>query len=89
MVESDAKVVVDAINLNIDYEDYFGLRIGACKSYLSLLRDVSLKFIYRSANMCAHSLAQLALSSDRDSVWEGETPSVISDLLARDCAVLA
>ncbi|KAM6582578.1 hypothetical protein CsatB_009580 [Cannabis sativa] len=66
VIETDALVVVQAIQSSILMPSQFGLLVGDCRVLLSSLNNVSLKFVKRSANKAAHCLArESCFSSDR------------------------
>ncbi|XP_060966242.1 uncharacterized protein LOC133034831 [Cannabis sativa] len=58
VIETDALVVVQAINSSILMPSQFGLLVGDCRALISSLNNVSLKFVKRSANRAAHCLAR-------------------------------
>ncbi|KAM6558367.1 hypothetical protein CsatA_027606 [Cannabis sativa] len=65
VIETDALVVVQAINSSILMPSQFGLLVGDCRILLSSLNNISLKFVKRSANRVAHCLArESCFSSD-------------------------
>ncbi|KAM6589465.1 hypothetical protein CsatA_012070 [Cannabis sativa] len=65
VIETDALVVVQAINSSILMPSQFGLLVGDCRALISSLNNVSLKFVKRSANRAAHCLArESCFSSD-------------------------
>ena len=59
-VESDCLVVIQSIRSKVEMPSYFGRIILDCKRYLSELqsKNISVKFIRRSANALAHCLAK-------------------------------
>ena len=55
-----------------------------CKEYLSSFPSFSFRHIYREANSVADRLAHFACSSSIDSIWLGESPAIIQDVLYED-----
>ncbi|KAK3190102.1 hypothetical protein Dsin_029663 [Dipteronia sinensis] len=70
IVESDAKVVVNIVNLGVVPSADIG-NIIADILYLIHSNPSTVSFIPRIANSVAHSLAKLAISSTKDNVWFG------------------
>ncbi|XP_060961018.1 uncharacterized protein LOC133031516 [Cannabis sativa] len=65
VIETDALVVVQAINSSFSMPSQFGLLVGDCRTLMSSLNNVSLKFVKRFANRAAHCLArESCFSSD-------------------------
>lgn len=63
MVESDAQVVINAINNKNNDESYFGLVIEDCRTLAANFSYILFQFSCRIANNAAHVLATHALNS--------------------------
>uniref|UniRef100_A0A803NJ40 RNase H type-1 domain-containing protein n=1 Tax=Cannabis sativa TaxID=3483 RepID=A0A803NJ40_CANSA len=58
VIESDALVVVQAVNSSIKMPSQFRMLVRDCLSLLSSLNNVSLSFVKRSTNRAAHLVAR-------------------------------
>lgn len=66
LIESDCLIVVQAVTSSMAMFSPFGLLVKDCRALLSMLCNVSLHFVKRSANNVAHSIARASCSqSDR------------------------
>ncbi|KAK2650369.1 hypothetical protein Ddye_017858 [Dipteronia dyeriana] len=68
VIESDAKVVVDLVNVGVASSADIGLVVNDILSLL-ICFPISISFVPRSANSFAHSLAKLVVSSVEDLFW--------------------
>ncbi|XP_060959242.1 uncharacterized protein LOC115700001 [Cannabis sativa] len=59
LIETDCLTVVQALCSHVKMISLFGNVINECKSVLKELRNVSIYFVKRSADMVAHSLARV------------------------------
>uniref|UniRef100_A0A803NQJ5 C2 domain-containing protein n=1 Tax=Cannabis sativa TaxID=3483 RepID=A0A803NQJ5_CANSA len=57
-LETDSLLCVQAIRSNQKMSSTFGIVIEECRLLLSLLQDVKLRFVKRSANRVAHAIAR-------------------------------
>ncbi|XP_060969468.1 uncharacterized protein LOC133036755 [Cannabis sativa] len=81
VLESDALVVVQAINSSVHMPSQFGLLVEDCRTILSTLNNVLVSFVNRSANKAAHCVAKASyLSSDR-MFNELNAPSFLCDIV--------
>ncbi|XP_073153865.1 uncharacterized protein [Henckelia pumila] len=83
-IESDAKIVIDALNSSVSDQSSLGLLIEYCKLLIEDFQSCLFYFNRRSANQVAHALAR-AVGSLSD--FEGRvtpSPSFISDVLLID-----
>uniref|UniRef100_A0A803NZE5 RNase H type-1 domain-containing protein n=1 Tax=Cannabis sativa TaxID=3483 RepID=A0A803NZE5_CANSA len=58
IIESDALMVVQAIHSSVTMPSQFGLLVVDCRLILLSLRNISISFVYRSANKAAHCVAR-------------------------------
>ena len=85
IVESDACVVVDAINQSNDNGE-FGMVIHGSVELLRFFRSWKIHHLKRDYNRAAHELAQLAKSSGFSQHWVGVEPPIIRQVLLIDRA---
>ena len=85
IVESDACVVVDAINQSNDNGE-FGMVIHGLVELLRFFRSWKIHHLKRDYNRTAHELAQLAKSSGFSQHWVGVEPPIIRQVLLLDRA---
>ena len=85
IVESDACVVVDAINQSNDNGE-FGMVIHGSLDSLHSFRSWKLRHLKRDYNRAAHELAQFAKSSGISQCWVGIEPPNIRQVLLLDRA---
>ncbi|XP_062088870.1 uncharacterized protein LOC133795435 [Humulus lupulus] len=85
-LESDCLLVVQALRSPSHRSSYFGRIIDVCKSLLASIkpRVVNVKFIKRSANNVAHSLARSTCYPSERKMRALEAPSDLSALLLQD-----
>ncbi|XP_062081298.1 uncharacterized protein LOC133786098 [Humulus lupulus] len=85
-LESDCLLVVQALRSPSHHSSYFGRIIDVCKSLLASIkpRVVNVKFIKRSANNVAHSLARSTCYPFERKMRALEAPSELSALLLKD-----
>ena len=83
-VESDAAVVVNWINGELDLLSEVGTIITDIKYLLHQIQCVAVTFVPRLANMVAHCLAKFALSCDEDRFWLEDDPPCVSHIVLAD-----
>ncbi|KAK3223777.1 hypothetical protein Dsin_010802 [Dipteronia sinensis] len=83
IVESDAKVVVDIVNLRVVSSVDIG-NIIADILYLIHSNPITVSFVPRIANSVAHSLAKLSISSTKDNIWFESCPPCVERLVHVD-----
>ncbi|KAM6584005.1 hypothetical protein CsatB_011007 [Cannabis sativa] len=81
VVESDALVVVQAINSSIQMPSQFGLLAEDCRVILSSLNNVLVSFVNRSANRAAHCVARESYLSSGCTYNELNAPSFLCDIV--------
>ncbi|KAM6552834.1 hypothetical protein CsatB_013596 [Cannabis sativa] len=81
VVESDALVVVQAINSSIQMPSQFGLLVEDCRVILSSLNNVLVSFVNRSANRAAHCVARESYLSSGCTYNELNAPSFLCDIV--------
>ncbi|XP_073130840.1 uncharacterized protein [Henckelia pumila] len=83
-IESDAKIVIDALNSSVSDHSSLGLLIEDCKLLVEEFQSCLFYFVRRSANQVAHALAR-AVGSLSDFVGRvTPSPFFISDVLLVD-----
>ena len=84
-VEMDAKVIVDLINSNVNYNRAYSPLLHDCRLLLSRFPQVRVAHVSGEANKCVDALAKRGRSLQEDFVVFDTFPSVeISDLLSCD-----
>lgn len=86
IVESDLKLLVDALKSNVEDESSVGIIVDDCKALLQAITDCSVCFVFRSANNAAHSLARVVNSMTGRTVWDSVCPPFLTDVLVNDLA---
>ncbi|KAK2635526.1 hypothetical protein Ddye_030318 [Dipteronia dyeriana] len=83
VLEPDAKVVVDMVNLGVVLAADVGNIIG---DILQLIcgKHISISFVPRSVNLVAHGLTNMALSYAIERVWFESYPPCIEGLIQTD-----
>ncbi|XP_074352647.1 uncharacterized protein LOC141691791 [Apium graveolens] len=79
----DSQLVVNAMKLKSKVNSYFGDIIEECSSIIKDLRSYSIRFVRRSANIAAHTIAREA-SSVSDCVEWTSVPHFLSGVLSHD-----
>lgn len=79
-------VTVQAIRCSTSLLSYFGRVIHDCKTLLTVMHDrnVSIKFVKRSANNVAHYLARSTCSLSDRIIRVSDTPSEFIFVLMKD-----
>ncbi|KAK2642387.1 hypothetical protein Ddye_024150 [Dipteronia dyeriana] len=77
IVKSDAQVIVSLINSGVAPLLEVGIVINDIIMFLESIRNCSVSFVPRLANMAAYYLAKFSLSTDSDHFWM-EAPWVAS-----------
>ncbi|KAK9936175.1 hypothetical protein M0R45_013032 [Rubus argutus] len=84
LVETDCSILVAALTRpGEDYSD-IGWIIGDCKDLINSFKSISIRHVYREANVVAHRLAHNASFSFVDELLFDEIPSIIEDALVED-----
>ena len=83
-VESDCLEVVQAILDQRSYPSYFHGIIDDCKALLKNLDNIRVGFVFRSANMVAHTLARVTISMVNCMEWDSLVPNFLYDVIASD-----
>ncbi|KAM6568954.1 hypothetical protein CsatB_016939 [Cannabis sativa] len=86
VVETDALVVVQAINSSVHMPSQFGLLVEDCRSILLSLNNVVVSFVNRSANRAAHSLARESCFLSDCTYNELNAPSFLYDIVMADAS---
>ncbi|XP_060967048.1 uncharacterized protein LOC133035200 [Cannabis sativa] len=60
-IETDCLPMVQALRSTIDMRSMFGQVVNVCKDTIKVLKDVSVYFVRRSANMVAHNFARASI----------------------------
>lgn len=81
IIESDAAIMVHAINKGEQFDSAFGLVISDCNFLLASLTNVKVCCIRRSANLSTDALARVAGSLHERRLWEGTLPPEICALM--------
>lgn len=84
IIESDSKLLVDAIRSDGEDFTYFGTLVDDCKALLRAISRCSIHFVFRSANCVADSLAKTANSMTGRAEWDLLCPPVIADVMMAD-----
>ena len=79
-VESDSKIMVDAVNGFSSNLSEFGVIVGSCKKMLNQCMDVNVSFIKQQANRVAHALANAARFHACQYDWQ-EVPAFLESLV--------
>lgn len=83
-METDCLILVAALTRpGEDYSD-IGWIIGDCKELITSFNSISIRHVYREANVVAHRLAHNASFSFVDELLFDKTPSIIEDALVKD-----
>ncbi|KAK3230811.1 hypothetical protein Dsin_002692 [Dipteronia sinensis] len=81
VVESDSQVVVSLVNSVSSPLDEIGLFINDIVDLMNSSPQCKMCFIPRKANMVAHGLAKLGLSSESDRFWIEEVPPSVAPIV--------
>ncbi|KAK6157968.1 hypothetical protein DH2020_005282 [Rehmannia glutinosa] len=81
IVETDAKVVVDALAMAKNGDSEYDIILSDCRMFLSSEPDLSVAFVGREGNTVAHELAKSSFSFVSPSVWTSPPPCIESLLL--------
>ncbi|KAK3218112.1 hypothetical protein Dsin_012082 [Dipteronia sinensis] len=84
VIESDAKVVVDLVLSGVAPQADVGVIISDIFLLIGC-NAISISYVPRRANMVAHNLAKLVVSSVNDCFWFEFFPSPMKDLVLADC----
>lgn len=84
-IETDSMVTVKAIFSNQIMSSTFGLVIRDCKSSLSVLNNVSIRFVRRSVNRVAHFVARRSRFFTDRSIHRTDFPDELQALLYAEC----
>ncbi|KAM6550952.1 hypothetical protein CsatB_000760 [Cannabis sativa] len=84
-IETDSMVTVQAIFSNQIMSSTFGLIVSDCKSLLSVLNNVSICFIRRSANRVAHFVVRRSRFFSDRSIHRNDFPNELQALLYDEC----
>uniref|UniRef100_A0A803QJ80 Reverse transcriptase domain-containing protein n=1 Tax=Cannabis sativa TaxID=3483 RepID=A0A803QJ80_CANSA len=84
-VETDCVNVVKAIHSSVEMFSAYGNVIHDCRHLLASLRNVSICYVKRSANVVAHWLARASCYLPDRIIREDNCPSDLLPLLAADC----
>uniref|UniRef100_A0A803PEE1 Reverse transcriptase domain-containing protein n=1 Tax=Cannabis sativa TaxID=3483 RepID=A0A803PEE1_CANSA len=85
-VETDCLTVVQALRSQVKMISLFGIVISECKCLLRELKNVSICFIKRSANMVAHCLARASILYPDRSFSLGDVPTDMLPYLVAEFA---
>jgi hypothetical protein len=79
--------IVDALNSNTNKWSRFGHILDDTRCMMLSLSRWKCIFVHREANEAAHKLSKEASISANviDSIWRGQTPNCISDVVMREC----
>ena len=81
--ETDSKLTVDACNGGSGNSNFHSI-VKECVEGFQHLDDVQVQFIYKSANIVAHTLARASISMSGFHEWQGNVPEFILDVLNFD-----
>ncbi|XP_073025183.1 uncharacterized protein [Primulina eburnea] len=84
IVESDSKIVVEAISTEKEDISEFGAIISECRKVIRQRPSFRVSFARRQANKVAHNLARASCFYARPSIWI-TPPDFILDVLNEDC----
>ncbi|KAL8554186.1 hypothetical protein ACS0TY_002410 [Phlomoides rotata] len=69
VIEGDSKIVIDAINLNVEGVSAFHDVISTCRLLVSEFNNCSILFAKREANIMAHTFARVSRVHESPSWW--------------------
>lgn len=81
--ETDSKQVVDACKGGAGKSNFHSI-VAECVEVCQHLDEVQVHFIYKSANIVAHTLARASSSMPGFHEWQGNAPEFILDVLNYD-----
>ncbi|KAM6576060.1 hypothetical protein CsatB_027897 [Cannabis sativa] len=81
VVESDALVVVQAINSSVHMPSQFGLLVEDCRTIVASLNNVLISYVNRSANRAAHCVARASYLSSGCIFNELNAPLSLCDIV--------
>ncbi|XVF82038.1 hypothetical protein PTKIN_Ptkin16aG0010900 [Pterospermum kingtungense] len=84
IVETDALVVVNAVQYGLTTDSYFGMIIDDCISIIKEIPYYKVSFVRRSVNRVSHVLARASVSMFGLRVWHLVPPNFICDVLNND-----
>ncbi|KAM6556123.1 hypothetical protein CsatB_003142 [Cannabis sativa] len=84
-IESDSMLAVQAIHSTQLMTSVFGLVVNDCRTLLSSLPDIYLRFVRRSANRDAYYVARHARSLIGRSIWGPSIPRDLQIILYSEC----
>uniref|UniRef100_A0A803R3Z0 RNase H type-1 domain-containing protein n=1 Tax=Cannabis sativa TaxID=3483 RepID=A0A803R3Z0_CANSA len=87
LIETDCIAVVQAINSSVALPYVFGLFVQECQSILSILHNVSVCRVKRSANKTAHCVARGACFWSDSLFTESNVPSALQSIVIADIAI--
>ncbi|KAM6557685.1 hypothetical protein CsatB_004704 [Cannabis sativa] len=83
-IETDCLTAVQALNCQLDMPSLFGAIVQECRSFLSLLSNVSICHVKRSANKAAHCLARGSCYWSGRHFNESTLPSTLKSFVIAD-----
>ncbi|XP_060964982.1 uncharacterized protein LOC133033953 [Cannabis sativa] len=84
VIESDALVVVQAINSSVHMPSQFGLLVEDCRTIVASLNNVLISYVNRSANRAAHCVARVSYLSSGCTFNELNAPLSLCDIIKAD-----
>ncbi|XP_060974297.1 uncharacterized protein LOC133039416 [Cannabis sativa] len=87
VLETDCLSVVQALRSSIVMISTFGQVVNECKALLNVLKNVSIYFIRRSANMVAHEFARASVSFPDCNFSMDTVPTVLLPVLVTDMVI--
>ncbi|XP_075091985.1 uncharacterized protein LOC142172111 [Nicotiana tabacum] len=83
-IEMDCLLAKQALERSDNGNSYFDIIVQDCKVLMCDFTSISLSFVKRSANQCAHMLVRAASSMSDAMEWIVHPPSLIHDVLISD-----
>lgn len=84
IIESDSQLLVYSTHNSVEDTSSIGLVVDDCKALIGAIDHCEVRFVYRSANDVAHSIARAARSTSGWHEWVQSCPSFIFDVMATD-----
>ncbi|CAN6703649.1 unnamed protein product [Malus baccata var. baccata] len=84
VIESDAKVIIQMIRNEIDFDFSIDCILGDIEVLARRLRSVSFSYVPRECNVAAHSVAKFVFKEGRDFGWDCIGPEFLFNILAQD-----
>lgn len=88
-VQSDCKTVIDQINASCVQNISIATVLEDIEEMKTNFELCKFSFVYRTGNMCSHTLAQYAIKLVHDIDWDNEFPVWLREIARKDLRAVA